>query len=157
MVTILLLLTGILLIFVNYKALKKDSTDFKQTFSNATKNVKDYDLEIMKIRSEYAENILEIQQEMEYLKDKLESAHDKGSSLLPNPDDEKLELELVPDEEKEEFEPSLVTKAENEVSNNIKVNEIEKLLKEGLSIDLICEKLGIGKGEVLLIEKLYLK
>lgn len=171
MITFLLLLTGILLIFINYRALKKDNTDFKQAFSSASKNIKDYDLEIAKLRSEYAENILEIQQEIEALKDELGEKYESGA--LKQSETEQLELpeaENIDDEEVEaiteldmEQAQELADEQENdqqpqkEASNNIKVNEIEKLLNEGLSIDLICEKLGIGKGEVLLIEKLYLK
>jgi len=41
--------------------------------------------------------------------------------------------------------------------NNVKVNEISMLLDEGLSVDEISEKIGIGKGEVLLIKELYIK
>lgn len=45
----------------------------------------------------------------------------------------------------------------NDNHNSIKINEIDKLINEGLSIDEISEKLGIGKGEVLLIKDLYIK
>jgi len=45
----------------------------------------------------------------------------------------------------------------NEMSNNIKIDEISKLLALGLSIEEISEKLDIGRGEVLLIKELYLK
>lgn len=41
--------------------------------------------------------------------------------------------------------------------NNVKVTEIKTMLDEGLSVDEISEKIGIGKGEVLLIKELYLK
>lgn len=41
--------------------------------------------------------------------------------------------------------------------NNVKVTEIKTMLDQGLSVDEISEKIGIGKGEVLLIKELYLK
>lgn len=43
------------------------------------------------------------------------------------------------------------------ISNNIKIGEINRLLALGLSIEEVSEKLGIGKGEVLLIKELYLR
>ncbi|MFL0269632.1 hypothetical protein [Candidatus Clostridium radicumherbarum] len=46
---------------------------------------------------------------------------------------------------------------DNELSNNIKIDEINKLLALGLSIEEISEKLSIGRGEVLLIKELYLR
>lgn len=45
----------------------------------------------------------------------------------------------------------------NNKGNGSKVNEIKSLLDEGLSIEEIAEKIGIGKGEVLLIKDLYVK
>lgn len=42
-------------------------------------------------------------------------------------------------------------------SNGVKIDEINKLLSKGLSVEEVSEKLGIGKGEVLLIKDLYLK
>ncbi|MDP4179357.1 MAG: hypothetical protein Q8900_13620, partial [Bacillota bacterium] len=42
-------------------------------------------------------------------------------------------------------------------NNNVKVQDIERLLGENKSIDEISEILEIGKGEVLLIKELYLK
>jgi len=41
--------------------------------------------------------------------------------------------------------------------NNVKVTEIRAMLHNGLSVDEIAEKIGIGKGEVLLIKELYIK
>lgn len=52
-------------------------------------------------------------------------------------------------------------KEENDIDdsnlNNIKVAEIDKLVKQGFSDEQIAEKMKIGKGEVLLIKELYLK
>ncbi|MGO5065061.1 hypothetical protein [Clostridium sp. LCP25S3_F8] len=44
-----------------------------------------------------------------------------------------------------------------EDDNSIKVNKVNKLLKEGRTVEEICEILNIGKGEVILIKELYLK
>lgn len=50
-----------------------------------------------------------------------------------------------------------ISKNNEKNGNNVKVNEIKTMLDEGLSIDQISEKIGIGKGEVLLIKELYIK
>ena len=47
---------------------------------------------------------------------------------------------------------------ENDFSNSEKSNnveEVKKLIEQGVSIDDICKILSIGKGEVLLIKDLY--
>ncbi len=42
-------------------------------------------------------------------------------------------------------------------SNSLKVEDVKKLLLQGLSDEQIAQSLNIGKGEVLLIKELYLK
>lgn len=165
--TLILLIVGIILILVNYRSLKKENNNsFENSLSYAAKNITDYDLELIKLRKEFAETILELQNEIENIKDKLDinnqdeelvNIHDNKKQI----DNEKFYEEEINDEfdedEIEIIEDNEDISNELQQSNNIKVKEIEKLLQNGLSIDLICEKLGIGKGEVLLIEKLYLK
>ena len=48
-------------------------------------------------------------------------------------------------------------KSENNTTNSVKINEIEKLISQGLTTEEISVKLGMGKGEVLLIKQLYIK
>lgn len=45
----------------------------------------------------------------------------------------------------------------NNTTNSVKINEIEKLITLGLTTEEISQKLGMGKGEVLLIKQLYIK
>lgn len=45
----------------------------------------------------------------------------------------------------------------NTKSNSLKVEDVKKLLIQGLSDEEIAQSLNIGKGEVLLIKELYLK
>jgi hypothetical protein len=42
-------------------------------------------------------------------------------------------------------------------NNGVRTQEIGKLLKSGASIEEVCEKFNIGKGEVLLIKELFLR
>jgi uncharacterized small protein (DUF1192 family) len=41
--------------------------------------------------------------------------------------------------------------------NSIKIDEISKMLQDNLSIDEISDRIGMAKGEVLLIKELYVK
>lgn len=51
-----------------------------------------------------------------------------------------------------------ITNENNKSSyNSVKVDEIKEMIDNGLSVDEISEKIGIGKGEVLLIKELYIK
>lgn len=148
MTTVLLLIIGILLIAVNIRAIKKNKSSFKNAFDNASINIKDYDLEIGKLRKEFAETIMELQNEVENLKDKLDvmGIHNNKIDAL--------------EEKKENYEENNInenTEIDNREINNVKIDDIERLMKAGLSIDSISEKLGIGKGEILLIKKLYIK
>lgn len=61
------------------------------------------------------------------------------------------------DENNKRDEISKSNESSKSSGNNVKVNEIKTMLDEGLSIDEISEKIGIGKGEVLLIKELYIK
>jgi hypothetical protein len=46
---------------------------------------------------------------------------------------------------------------ENENKNSSKISVISELFDKGFSIDEICEKVQMGRGEILLIKELYLK
>lgn len=147
MTTVLLLVIGILLIAINIKAVKKEKNSFKDAFDNASTNVKNYDVEIGKLRKEFAESLFEFQKEIEELKVKLEK------STIIN-DKNIVEETRTIDKDEEISENNYI---DNNEVNNTKIDDIEKLMKEGLSVDSISKKLGIGKGEILLIQKLYIK
>lgn len=160
--TIILLAIGIILVLVNYRSLKNENgRSFEATLSKAAIRTNDYDLELIKLRKEFAETILELQNEIEGLKDKFNNDAEHKEEVRINDYAEQITNEDFYDDDINEELETLDDDEDNsdtsQQSNNVKVKEIEKLLQEGLSIDLISEKLGIGKGEVLLIEKLYLK
>lgn len=142
MVTFILFVIAVLLIVLNVNAIKKDK---KQDFSNVLKdkqeNINDYDLKLGAIRKEYAENITEIQKEIELLREevsKITSQNKEISEITKqNP--------LTADKKDIGIESSIID------SNS---QEIKKLLKEGKSDDEICHITGLGKGEVLLIKGL---
>ncbi|AGK97755.1 hypothetical protein [Clostridium pasteurianum] len=181
MTTVLLLIIGILLIAVNIKAVKKENTSFKNVFHKASTNVKDYDVEIGKLRKEFAETILELQGEIESLKNKLQRSPDVNYKNIHNSDIENIYNKGMEDNilENNELDSIEISHGKNTAGetriidendkinknkyidnneiNNDKVDDIEKLTKEGLSVEGISERLGIGKGEILLIQKLYIK
>ena len=139
--TILLLIFGFFLIIINIIALRKEDKSFDKVINNAKENVENYDIEIMRLRKEMGETILELQQEIETLK--MEIALNKES--------------IVEDVEIEEPIYEEVFHDKIEKKNNVKIDEVKHLLDEGMSLEDICERLQIGKGELLLIKELYLK
>lgn len=129
---IILIVIGIVLIVFNVKAINNQKKSFAGILNDKQGNVKDYEIEITKLREEFSNTILELQKEIEQLKAKLKINDD----IMVSSDD-----------------------SENTVksSNGVKVNEIKKLLDSGMSIDNICKELDMGKGEVLLVKELYVK
>lgn len=162
-----LLFIGIILIAINIRAIKEDkspkSEGFTQNLSVAHDNMDKNEAEIMKMRKEMGETFYSLQEEIEDLKKYIEKLEDKivkesyEESVVQNIDTLDEEEAILPnsqyndkkvDEHKEEVKVSN--------SNNIKIEEIKKLIDEGKDIDEICEILNMGKGEILLIKDLYL-
>jgi hypothetical protein len=139
-----LILIGVGLIIVNYKAVMKEKSSFNSILEDKSRNIDDVDIRIGELRREFSETILELQKEIVKLK-----------SLISN---NKIE-EGKQDLEVEELEEEVVQVATGNTSDNnsIRIYEIEELLKSGTPLEEICEKFNIGKGEVLLIQQLYLK
>lgn len=161
MITFLLILIGLVLVIINYKAIKNEKSNFKDTFEDASNNVKDYDIDIGKLRKEFAETLLELQQEIQDLKDNIDNGkvrkyqdNDQYDEYINNPLNEEGEEDKTL--EKSDTHDNKI-KESDEQENSIKINEIRQMIDDGMSMDSISEKLGIGKGEILLIEKLYLK
>jgi uncharacterized small protein (DUF1192 family) len=207
-----LLLIGILLIALNINAIRKEKRTFSNVLEHSENSMKDYDLEIGKLRKEFAETVLELQREIEDLKadrelsendiyiednhrsDNKEKTEDnyKNEDYILNKMDVEYEnisgsndvINSIDTNEKNASVNYLIDEGtpinsidENNTEeeninknneayekkgssikrNNVKVDEISKLLDEGLSVDEISEKIGIGKGEVLLIKELYIK
>ena len=95
------------------------------------------------MRTEFAETILELQQEIIDLRERTSTAKDIDSQ------DKQVEENTS--------ESSEISTEKESVYNSVRVNDIQKLYQQGYSIDQISEELGISKGEILLIKDLYLK
>jgi hypothetical protein len=161
----ILLGIGLLLVIFNLGAINKEKSSFKYIFNNTEEDMKEMDFKLSEIRREFSETILELQKEIEKVKETyIYENKVSENNILEEPKDIEennenyTEDNIVYKEEKEQdiLESSFREKKVQE-DNNVKINEINKLLSKGFSIEEISEKIGIGKGEVLLIKELYLK
>lgn len=126
---ILLVLIGIVLIALNIKAIKKEENSFLDMMNKVENTPRDYDVEIVSIRKDMAESILDLQKEIETLRKEIKKSNKK--------------------EENDEKDRIINNKGEN-------VQDWTRMLiRDGLTDDEICNKLSIGKGEVQLIRSLY--
>lgn len=161
MLPIFIIVLGIILILINFRAIKKEDKSFEKILEREENNTtRDYDVEIIGIRKDMAETVLDIQREIEDLKISINSLK-KGQTESDNKNDidnfkeNKINL-------KEDVISSIDFSNKignsNEVSlQSEKQKKVKVLLDKGLSDDEICEKLSIGKGEILLIKSLLKK
>lgn len=170
MIPVLILILGIILIVLNFKAIKKEDNSFEKILQREEVREKDYDLDIIEIRKSFAETVLELQKEIEDLKISINTIKNtnKRNDIIYN--EEKLNSNILIEDNKDRLEvekPNLINNLdveinddfpekskENEVDENSKLNRVKELLDNGLDDDEICEELSIGKGEVLLIRSL---
>ncbi|AYE33411.1 hypothetical protein [Clostridium septicum] len=145
MIPVLILIIGILLIGLNLKVIKKEDNSFNDILKREeNNNNRDYDLEIISIRKDMAESILDIQKEMESMKISIENIKKTKEKDDNNSENVKL------------YENGVISniKFPNNLSKKDKTEQVKALLKQGLSDEEVCEKLSIGRGEVLLIKGL---
>lgn len=170
MIPVLILILGIILIVLNFKAIKKEDNSFEKILQREEVREKDYDLDIIEIRKSFAETVLELQKEIEDLKISINTIKNtnKRNDIIYN--EEKLNSNILIEDIKDRLEvekANLINNLdveinddfpekskENEVDENSKLNRVKELLDNGLDDDEICEELSIGKGEVLLIRSL---
>jgi len=147
----LLLFVGSILIILNVRALKKEKGSFQLTLDNAGDHMEEFEIQIGALRREFSETILELQMEIRNLNRDFNSCNSKTNSneTIKKTNKKQIDIQNINKEE--------VNIKENNTANSVKINEIEKLNSQGLTTEEIAEKLGMGKGEVLLIKQLYLK
>lgn len=178
---ILLIIIGVALIATNIRAIIKEENNFKKAIIDAESNIDEVDMRLIEIRSEFAKTITELQREIsdlkkehytEFIKEELLEKSDDSKKNISNDEyintlvdkvdslDDNILIqgenidELMNDlkEEEKDSNPKKDIRG-----NSLKVEEVKELLGEGLSEDIIAQRLNIGKGEVLLIKELYLK
>lgn len=170
MIPVLILILGIILIVLNFKAIKKEDNSFGKILQREEIREKDYDLDIIEIRKSFAETVLELQKEIEDLKISINTIKNsnKRDDIICN--EEKIDNNTFIEDNKDKLEGEKTNlnnnldieindnfpekSKDNGVDENSKLNKVKELLDNGLNDDEICEELSIGKGEVLLIRSL---
>lgn len=172
MFRLIMIIIGFILIIVNFKSISKESKSFNAILEKEKVNEnRDYDKEIILIRKDLAETVMDLQIEIEEIKKNINEIKEVNDNYI---NDEKNEI--IKEENKnnelesyEYIEESVISKinfsnkeskSENRKIENIenhndnKLSKVKKLIEIGLSDDEICNELSIGKGEVLLIKNL---
>lgn len=144
---ILLIFIGIFLIYINYKAIKKEEKSFQDILHNKKEDMSSIEIDIGNLRMEVADTFTEIQKEILNLKEELETLN--GESIKKNESKEKNEIKFL----LEEDDNSVI----NEIHKKSKTELIKELIELGASDEEICNKLSLGKGEVLLVRGLCKK
>ena len=146
----ILIVIGVILVVLNYKALKKDESSFSEVLKYKQKDMTEVEVEIGAIRRDIAESLTELQKEILEIKQHI--------NFNNNVEDIKENLET--DEELISNNLTFIDEEVdviNEIDNKNKTEDIRELISLGLNDDEICEKLSLGKGEVLLVRNLYKK
>ncbi len=158
---IFLLLLGIILIIINIKAVKKDDKSFKNVLQYNKEDMSEATIAIGQIRQDVAESLTELQQDILEIKARL-SKLEANSNNLDSSKEKGFTIDAERMEEVDRNElldlEALVAKDEaiiNEVDNKTKTDRIKQLIKEGYSDEEICNKLSVGKGEILLVKGLF--
>jgi competence protein ComGC len=141
---------GSVLIILNVRALKKEKNSFQFTLNNAGNDMEEFEVQIGALRREFSETILELQMEIQSLKKEEVTKNE-------NETQNKEKIQKVKTKQDEKIIKTSQEKSENNTTNSVKINEIEKLISQGLTTEEISVKLGMGMGEVLLIKQLYIK
>lgn len=175
-----LLLIGILLIVFNVRAIRREKNSFNNIYHDEIEDMREFEVRLGEMRREFSETILELQKDIEELKDRVRDLAEDAAAvpaevdptIINNRKTKNLEEkpskvsrknyenrteELSSDEPQKAQDDKIKEESYTGTSNSVKIEEINKLLSMGLSLEEVSKKLGIGKGEVLLIKDLYLK
>ena len=157
MIHILLLVFGIFLIGINLNAVRKEDKSFLAAFKNKEENITDVNIEIMGIRKDLAESILDLQHEIDELRQELNDirANKEEKSLKYYEDNDDIINDNTKDVISDINYSNMKNNTDNNLNKNDKVIQIKQLIQQGKTDDEICNILIIGKGEVLLIRGLY--
>ena len=165
---IFLIVVGIALILLNVRFIKderwsffskrlgkKENSNFTSVLEKEEINISEVDIRIGELRREFSETLIELQKEIMELYEKIEDLEEGKPSVtsIDTIDIEELNIDAIDTE-------NIEIQAENielEKETYSKADQVGMLMDQGYTIDEVCEKLQMGRGEVLLIKKLYLK
>ena len=144
----IMIIIGSLLIILNINSINEEKNSFSNTLKNEEKrDDRDYDLEIISIRKDLAESLLDLQKEIEVLKEEINEIKDKNYNFDNNKDNN---IDVISD-------INFNNKINSQEFINDKNINVKLLLDKGKTDEEICNELNIGKGEVLLIRSLLKK
>lgn len=160
---VVLIFIAVLIIIFSLKGLK-ESQSFSEVLITTSEEIDDVDVRIGKLRREFSETILDLQLEIQELKEEMVKCNSKEeikssdnikeenitSNKIYLRDGNMVEYKVNTQNDEKECKVDLS-------ENSIKVEQIKELYNQNFSLEEIAEKLELGKGEVLLIEELYLK
>ena len=145
---IIIIIFGICLIIVNIISIKKEKRPFNSVLKYKEENMTEVNLELPALRKDFAETILELQTDIEELKRRINLLEEKDAIDIQNSEQKPI---LNSSSNSIDVENDVI----NDINMDSKSNRIKELIDLGLSDEEICEKLSLGKGEVLLVRNLY--
>lgn len=157
---IILFLIALGLIIINIKAIKsEDKNNFENILINKEQSTNKVDIEMLKIRKDLSETIIELQREIVDLKEEvrlLKLANINSNNLdFYNNDNKNVHIKINNNSQASE---EIIKKDDNKLKENkntSNVLKVKNLIELGIDDDEICRRLQIGKGELLLIKDLY--
>lgn len=147
---LLVIVVGIILVVLNYLALKKEDTNFSSVLKKSNDEFTEEKFELGRLRLEMGETITDLQREIERLKEEL-----NGYKVSENVNENEIKEDIKEVETNTEDVISEINFNNIEKDKDNKTNKIRDLINEGLTDDEICNRLSLGKGEVLLVRSLY--
>lgn len=149
---IILIILGAILIGLNIKAINPNKKkDFNEILEEKKDNFTDIEMQIGLMRKDIAESLTELQTDIVNIKEEINEMKN-GKNIEEADNYEEVEKEEEPKEEKVQEDTGVLV--EGTLS---KISKVKSLMEEGFTDEEICEKLSLGKGEVLLIKGLYQK
>lgn len=145
---VIIIIFGICLIIVNIISIKKEKRPFNSVLKYKEENMTEVNLELAALRKDFAETILELQTDIEELKKRITLLEEKDAIDIQNSEQKPI---LNSSSNDIDVENDVI----NDINMDSKSNRIKELIDLGLSDEEICEKLSLGKGEVLLVRNLY--
>lgn len=154
-----LLIIGAALVALNLRALKKEENSFNKILHNTEDDMEEFEVRLGEVRREFSETILELQRDIIQIREMASNNRDKKKENIDKVEEKSNEdISERPKQRKNENKSTRAKEEKvSERANSVKIDEVNRLIGEGLSVDDISTRLGIGKGEVLLIRELYLK
>lgn len=145
MTAVILIAVGLCLIIYSLMGMKKEKGTFSSIIQDEMTNQNKDNRQINILRKEVAESILDLQKDIFQLQEEINSIKKEGKVSLSEEDNKEHEYKKHEHKEHEEKE------------ENNRRSIIINMLESGKTVDEISSSLGIGRGEILLIQDLNSK